>query len=167
MTYIPESRRLIVLPLLFITYIGVAQNSKLPVTGYDLMIERKNITSSKVARYSPLFPHAVIADKFIFVSGMPGYDPVSGKIVSDDLEAQTRQCYLNIKIVLEEAGGDLSKIVKITQFVVAGGDMSVVNKVFKEFFPDIAIAPARSSPMVMPFPAGTGILVSVECTALR
>jgi 2-iminobutanoate/2-iminopropanoate deaminase len=167
MRHVPGSGTLISLSLLFITYIGLAQNSKSPVAGHDHMVERKNFTSSKVARYSPLFPHAVVADNFIFVSGMPGYDAVSGKIVSDDLEAQTRQCYLNIKMVLEEAGSDLSKIVKVTQFVVSGGDMSVVNKVFKEFFPDLAKAPARSSPMVMPFPAGTGILISVECTALR
>lgn len=125
--------------------------------------ERKNFNTPKVARMSPVFPQAVIADKFIFLSGMPGLNPVTGSVVSDQFEDQTRQCFLNIKIVLEEAGSNLSKIVKTTIFVVAGNDFSVINKVYSEFFPENA--PARSAPQVLPFPAG--ILISIECIALR
>jgi len=104
----------------------------------------------------------VITDKFIFLSGMPGLDPVSGKIVSDNFEEQARQSFQNIKTVLEEAGSDMTKIVKTTIFMVAGNDFGVVNKVYGEFFPDNP--PARSTPQVMPFPGG--ILISVECIAL-
>lgn len=93
---------------------------------------------------------------------MPGLDPVSGKIVSDQFEEQARQCFANIKVVLEEAGSSLDKIVKTTVFVVAGNDFSLLNKVYGEFFPENA--PARSAPQVMPFPGG--ILISVECIAL-
>lgn len=45
--------------------------------------------------------------------------------------------------------------------MVSGNDFSLINKVYKEFFPEAP--PARSTPQVMPFPAG--ILVSVECIA--
>jgi 2-iminobutanoate/2-iminopropanoate deaminase len=38
----------------------------------------------------------------------------------------------------------------------------VVNKVYAEFFPQDP--PARTTPQVLPFPAG--ILISVECIAL-
>ena len=126
------------------------------------MTQRKNFNTSKVARMSQVFPQAVIADKFIFLSGMPGLDPVSGVIVSNDFEDQTRQCFLNIKIVLEEAGSNMSKIVKTTIYMVTGNDFSIINKVYAEFFPDNA--PARSTPQVMPFPGG--ILISIECIAL-
>jgi 2-iminobutanoate/2-iminopropanoate deaminase len=64
-------------------------------------------------------------------------------------------------LILEEAGSDISKVVKTTIFMVAGNDFAVVNKVYVEFFPEDP--PARSTPQVMPFPAG--ILVSVECIA--
>jgi len=123
---------------------------------------RKNFNTAAVARMSEAFPQAVITDQFVFLSGMPGTDPDSGKIESDDFETQTRQCFLNIKMVLEEAGSDMSKIIKTTIFMVAGNDFSVVNKIYNEFFPENA--PARSTPQVMPFPAG--ILISVECIAL-
>jgi len=126
------------------------------------MPKRENFNTSKVARMTEVFPQAVIADQFIFLSGMPGIDPDSGKVKSDDFEDQTRQCFLNIKTVLEEAGSSMSKMIKTTIFMVAGNDFSIVNKIYGEFFPDKA--PARSTPQVMPFPAG--ILISVECIAL-
>lgn len=111
---------------------------------------------------STVFPQAVITDHYIFLSGMPGLDSMTGKLISDDFEDQTRQCFSNIKRVLEEAGSSMAKIVKTTIFMVAGNDFSVVNKVYSEFFPQEA--PARSTPQVMPFPGG--ILISVECIAL-
>lgn len=111
---------------------------------------------------SKVFPQAVIAQNFIFLSGTPGYDQ-SGKVVSDNFEEQTRQCFQNIKVILEEAGSSLSKVVKTTIFMVTGNDFAVINKVYGEFFPENP--PARSTPQVMPFPAG--ILISVECIALQ
>lgn len=47
------------------------------------------------------------------------------------------------------------------KILVTGNDFSIVIKIYKEFFPQDA--PARSTPQVMPFPAG--ILVSAECIA--
>jgi 2-iminobutanoate/2-iminopropanoate deaminase len=122
---------------------------------------RKNFNTSKIARMTEVFPQAVITDHYIFLSGMPGIDPASGKVNGDDFEDQTRQCFLNIRTVLEEAGSNLSKIVKTTIFMVSGNDFSILNKVYSEFFPENA--PARSTPQVMPFPSG--ILISVECIA--
>jgi len=63
------------------------------------MPTRKNFNTSKVARMTEVFPQAVITDHFIFLSGMPGIDPISGKVISDDFEDQARQCFLNIKTV--------------------------------------------------------------------
>ena len=126
------------------------------------MVTKKNFNTSTVARMSKAFPQAVITDQYIFLSGMPGTDPKTGKVSSDNFEDQVRQCFFNIKTVLEEAGSDLSKIVKTTIFMVTGNDFSIINKVYSEFFPENA--PARSTPQVMPFPAG--ILISVECIAL-
>jgi 2-iminobutanoate/2-iminopropanoate deaminase len=122
----------------------------------------QNFNTPKAPRMSQAFPQAAIAGNFIFISGTPGYDLNTGKVVSDDFEAQVRQSFQNIKIILEEAGSNLSKVAKTTIFMVSGNDFSVINKVYSEFFPENP--PARSTPQVMPFPAG--ILVSVEAIAL-
>jgi len=126
------------------------------------MGKRKNFNTTKAPIMSQAFPQAVIAEKFIFVSGTPGLDLQSGKVVSDNFEEQTRQSFQNIKIILEEAGSSMSNVVKTTIFMVTGNDFSVINKVYGEFFPQNP--PARSTPQVMPFPAG--ILISAECIAL-
>lgn len=126
------------------------------------MEERRNFNTSKAPRMSQAFPQAVITEKFIFVSGTPGLDLNSGQVVSDSFEDQTRQCFHNIKVILEEGGSSMNKVVKTTIFMVTGNDFSIINKIYGEFFPQNP--PARSTPQVMPFPAG--ILISVECIAL-
>lgn len=125
------------------------------------MENRRNHNSTEVPRMSEVFPQAVIADKFVFLSGTPGLIPATGKL-SESFEEQTRQAFLNIKTILEEVGSGLDKIVKTTVFMVAGNDFATLNKVYAEIFPDNA--PARSTPQVMIFPGG--ILVSIECIAL-
>ena len=127
------------------------------------MSNRKNFNSATVPRMNTFIPQAVINDNLIFLSGMAGLDPATGKLISDDFEEQTRQCFLNIQIILEETGSNLSNILKTTIFMVAGNDFGTINKVYGEFFPNNP--PARSVPQVLPFPGG--ILISVECIAVR
>jgi 2-iminobutanoate/2-iminopropanoate deaminase len=126
------------------------------------MKNRINFNTPKVPRTTEVFPQAVVADNFIFISGTPGFNPATGKL-SDIFEEQVRQSFQNIKTILEEMGSSLEKIVKTTVFMVSGNDFAILNKVYGEVFPKNA--PARSTPQVMPFPAG--ILVSVECIALK
>lgn len=125
-------------------------------------MEKKNFNTDKAPRMSQVFPQAVIADKFIFLSGTPGLDIISGQVVSDNFEDQARKSFQDIKNILEAAGSDMSKVVKTTVFMVTGNDFAILNKVYTEFFG--TNSPARSTPQVMPFPGG--ILLSVECIAL-
>lgn len=126
-------------------------------------MERINFNTGNAPRMNTVFPQAVIANDMIFLSGMPGLDLATGQVVSTSFEDQTRQAFSNIKTILEEAGSSMSRIVKTTIFMVTGNDFGIVNKIYMEFFP--TDAPARSTPQVMPFPAG--ILISIECIALR
>ena len=125
------------------------------------MSARKNFNTSKVPRSTEVFPQAVIANNFVFVSGTTGINPDTGKLDSS-FEEQAMQAFRNIKTILEELGSSSDKIVKTTVFMVSGNDFSILNKVYGTVFPENA--PARSTPQVMPFPAG--ILISVECIAL-
>ena len=125
------------------------------------MENKRTHNSTTVPQMSTAFPQAVIAGKFVFLSGTPGLIPATGKL-SESFEEQVRQAFLNIKTILEEVGSGLEKIVKTTVFMVAGNDFALLNKVYSEMFP--INAPARSTPQVMPFPGG--ILISVECIAI-
>ncbi len=125
------------------------------------MKNKKNFNTSKVPRTTEVFPQAVIADNLVFLSGTTGVDPTTGQL-PDNFEKQTIQALANIKTILEELGSSLDKILKITVFMVTGNDFSVLNNIYSQVFPENA--PARSTPQVMPFPAG--ILISIECIAL-
>ena len=125
------------------------------------MSARQNFSTANVPRTTDVFPHAVVANNFIFVSGTTGITPGTGQL-SARFEEQARQAFRNIQTILEEMGSSLDKVVKTTVFMVSGNDFSILNKIYLEVFP--ANAPARSTPQVMPFPAG--ILISVECIAL-
>jgi len=125
------------------------------------MVNKKNFNTSKLPRMTEVFPQAVIANKFVFLSGTVGFNPSTGQL-SESFEEQARQAFLNIQLILEELGSSMSKVVKTTVFMVSGNDFSILNKVYAEIFP--VDAPARSAPQVMAFPAG--ILISVECIAL-
>ena len=124
-------------------------------------MDRQNFNTLKVLRTTEVFPQAVIAGNFIFISVTTGYNAITGKL-SDSFEEQAMQSFMNIKTILEELGSSMNKIVKTTMFMVTGNDFSILNKVYAEVFPENA--PARTTPQVMPFPAG--ILISVECIAV-
>lgn len=123
-----------------------------------------SFNTPKVPRLNLFIPQAVIAGNMVFVSGMAGMDPETGKLISTNYEEQAWQAFRNLQVVVEEAGSSLDKIAKTTVFMVSGADpdFSVINKVYSHFFPDNP--PARSAPQVMPFPGN--ILISVECIAL-
>ena len=128
------------------------------------MEARMNFNTTKVPRPNMVFPQAVIAGNFIFLSGTWGINPETGKLISNDFEEQAMQAFSNVETILKEAGSGLQKVVKTTVFMVSGcdDDFSIINRVYSHFFSENA--PARSAPQLMPFPGG--ILVSVECIAL-
>src|SRR5438132_14277908 len=62
------------------------------------------ISSDKVpAPPGPYSPGLTVGD-WIFLSGQGGFDPNTGKVVSDDLAEQTEQTFNNIEPVLEAPG---------------------------------------------------------------
>jgi 2-iminobutanoate/2-iminopropanoate deaminase len=128
------------------------------------MTTKTSFNATKVPRFNPFIPHAVIAGNLIFVSGTTGVDPATGKLVGAGYEEQAMQAFHNLQTILAEAGSDISKVVKTTVFMVTGADsdFAIINKVYSTFFP--TEPPARSAPQVMPFPGG--ILISVECIAV-
>ena len=96
----------------------------------------------------------------IFVSGQLGFDS-SGALRSDDIAAQTAQALENIKRVLELAGSDLSKVAKITGWLVRPQDFGEFNRVYADYFPENP--PARS--MVVSALLVPGALVELEAVA--
>jgi 2-iminobutanoate/2-iminopropanoate deaminase len=103
---------------------------------------------------------AVRAGNLIFVSGQLGLK-TDGTLAGSDIEAQTRQCFDNIKAILTEAGCSLAHVIKSTVWLVDRNDFGRFNQIYAEYYP--ARPPARStviSGLVVP-----GALVEIETLA--
>ena len=99
------------------------------------------IDTDRAARSSSPLSQAIKAGKTIYISGQLGKNPTTGELAST-IEEQTKNALLNMKIIIEEAGGNISDIVKTTIFLKNLDHVSIVNRIYREYFPDTK--PARS-----------------------
>jgi 2-iminobutanoate/2-iminopropanoate deaminase len=81
--------------------------------------------------YSP----AVKAGPFVFVSGQVPKDPVTGNLVGNDVESQTKQVIANVERALKAAGAELTDIVSVIVYLDNIDDWGKFNAVYKELMP--------------------------------
>jgi len=113
----------------------------------------------------PIAPYsqAMLTENTLYVSGQIAIDPYSGKLVKENIKAQTRQVLENIKAILKEVNMDFSNIVKVSIFL---SDMSVyadVNEVYGTYFTEEP--PAREALAAKGLPMGVD--VEMSCIAVR
>ena len=106
-------------------------------------MKKKVLTSSTAPQAVGPYSLGIRSGGFLFLSGQLGLDPTSGRFVEGGVEAQTRQALLNIKSVLQDAGSDLSDVVKTSVFLSDIEDFPKMNAVYAEFFENDP--PARST----------------------
>ena len=113
-------------------------------------IKKEVLTSSKAPKAVGPYSLGIRSGGFLFLSGQLGLDPESGEFVEGGVEAQTRQALINIKSVLQDAGSDLSDVVKTSVFLSDIADFPKMNAVYAEFFENSH--PARSTMAVGALP---------------
>ena len=74
--------------------------------------------------------------RLVYISGQVAWDAEGNTVGRGDIRAQARQVFQNLRQVLQEAGGDLSDLLKITTYVTRLDDYPTVVEVRQEFFPD-------------------------------
>jgi 2-iminobutanoate/2-iminopropanoate deaminase len=83
----------------------------------------------------PTYSQAVRAAGLVFVSGTGPIDPVTGKIVGDTIQEQTRQCLQNVSAILSAAGTSLDRVVSATVIVLEETDFAGMNEEWVKWFP--------------------------------
>lgn len=109
----------------------------------------------------PLSP-VVRANGFVFVSGLPGIDLATGKIVNGAIEEQAEASLKALKHALEAAGSSLGKVVKTTVYAANAAHFARINAVYARYFPKDP--PARTFVPVGSWPLDFDI--EIECVAL-
>ena len=124
-----------------------------------------------MARQVVITPHpakfhysvGIKTEQFIFTAGVGGHvNPDTGEEIKG-IEAQTRQCLVNIKEVLESAGSSLSDVVSTTVYLPDMDNFLKMNEAYKAYFPKDPPARATvSAGLVLP-----NMLVEIQCIAVR
>lgn len=124
----------------------------------------KKIITTKNAP-NPIGPYSqgVVAGGFVFVSGQVGKDYVTGNIVNDTIENETKMVMTNVKNILEQAGSSLDKVVKTTIFLTNMDDFAKVNEVYGSYFK--GDYPARETVQVSRLPLNVNVEISVVAIA--
>ena len=81
------------------------------------------------------YSQAIRAAGLVFVSGTGPFDPVSGKIVGETIQEQTRQCLENVSAILKAAGTSLERVVSATVILLEETDFAGMNEEWVKWFP--------------------------------
>jgi 2-aminomuconate deaminase len=122
------------------------------------------------------YPHLRRVGDLIFISGMgprrPETDEIPGGPIVDkegnpldyDIKAQTHSVIDNVRIILEEYGSSLEKVVDVLVFLVdMERDFLGYNEVYAEHFSEIL--PARTTVSVNALPTSIAIELKVIAKA--
>lgn len=108
------------------------------------------------------YSQAIIANGFLFASGVIAINPKTGKLSGDNIQDQTRQVFANIRSVLAAAGASLDDVAKVTVFLKNPHDFPAMNEIHAEIFKEYQ--PARTT--VSGVEWGPGILIEIEVIAV-
>lgn len=103
------------------------------------------------------YSQAVRVGDTVYLSGQIPLDPQTMELVEGDIGARARRVFDNLAAVMQEAGGSLSDIVKLTIYLVDLEQFGQVNEVMAEYFD--APFPSRATVAVAALPKGASIEV--------
>jgi len=106
------------------------------------MGEKKAFQTDKAAVTGGPYSQAIIHDGIIYLSGQGPIDPQTNQVVPGTVEQETELTLENIRIILEEAGSSLSKVLQVSAYLVNMREYGRFNDIYKRYFPENP--PARS-----------------------
>ena len=103
------------------------------------------------------YAQGVVVGKMLYTSGQIALRP-DGSLEDGDIVAQTKQVMANLSGIIQQAGGQLNKVVKTTVFLKNLDDFVAMNGIYGEAFG--THTPARSTVQVAKLPRD--VLVEIE-----
>ncbi len=92
------------------------------------------------------YSHVAKVGNTLYIAGQVAQDVEGNLVGKGDFETQARQAYTNLKNIVEEAGGNVKNIVKMTTFLTHHNYVEAYRRVRNEFFSD-------------PFPPNTLLMI--------
>ena len=125
------------------------------------MGEKKIFQTDKAAVTGGPYSQAVIHNGLIYISGQVAFDPENNQVRLGTIEEESELALENIRIILEEAGSSLDKVLKVTVYLLDVEEFGRFNDVYKKYF--TKDLPARTSIQAGKLPFG--IRVEIDAIA--
>src|SRR6202042_2413803 len=106
-----------------------------------VMEKRRSIDVAGARHVNPI-PSASRRGPFVVSGAISGANPATGK-VPEDLDAQCAAMFVNVRRVIETAGGTTDDIIKMNVWITDRALRPFMNKYWVEMFPDPHSRPAR------------------------
>jgi 2-iminobutanoate/2-iminopropanoate deaminase len=100
------------------------------------MNDPKVILVRELPTANPTYNHAVRLGDTIYVSGQIGIDPDTGTLVAGGQLSEYRQALQNLETILRAAGTSLRRVVKTTIYMTDVSQLTELNRIYAEFFPE-------------------------------
>jgi 2-iminobutanoate/2-iminopropanoate deaminase len=101
------------------------------------------------------YNHAVRMGDWLFCAGQIPLDPVTGNLVTGNIQAQTGQVLANVKTILDDQQLTFAHVVKTTVYLTSLADFAGMNEVYAKYF--VSDFPARSTVEVAALPRGSSV----------
>ena len=117
-----------------------------------------------------MYSHGVVASpgELVVVAGQVGIG-AAGQVAVDDIVAQTKQAFANVRAVIEAGGCSMRDVVRLQTFLTRAGDIAGFMKaraeIFPEYFPDGVYPP--NTLLVIQQLVRPELLVEIEAIAVR
>lgn len=122
-------------------------------------MSKEIIHTDKAPKSLAGYSQAVKAGGFVFVAGQGPFDPVTGNVLGESIQEQTRQCLKNIESILVAAGSSLDQVVSATFILGEESDFAGMNEEWGKWFS--INPPARQGAKLPIRPKGMKISIAV------
>lgn len=126
-----------------------------------MMGEKRGVQTDRAAVLGGPYSQAVIHNGLIYLSGQGPIDPETNQVRPGTIEEESQLALENIRIILEEAGSSLDKVLKVTVYLLNIKEYGRFNEAYKRYFR--GVLPARSCIQAAGLPFG--IRVEIDAVA--
>jgi 2-iminobutanoate/2-iminopropanoate deaminase len=128
-----------------------------------LRIEPYSTYLESYRKVGQVFP-ATVANGFVYMSGLPPFDPQTGELKRVPYEQQCERVMTQLKTCLEAAGSSLSQVLKCNVYSTPGEtNFATFNAIYDRYFPKDA--PSRIFMFIHSWPGPFDI--EIDCVAVR
>jgi 2-iminobutanoate/2-iminopropanoate deaminase len=99
-----------------------------------VMGEKKAFQTDRAAVLGGPYSQAVIHNGLIYLSGQGPIDPQTNEVTLGTVEKEVELTLENIRIILEEAGSSLDKVLQVTVFLLDMKEYGRFNEVYRRYF---------------------------------